>query len=74
MHLRLNACTLYNYYHIAILCTCMIVLTLVISEAAIVVFSYVEQQSLSCKYSYILRHLLIIVIVSIAVDVIASCM
>ena len=45
MHLRLNACTLYIITYVAILCTCMIVLTLAISEAAIVVFSYVEQQS-----------------------------
>ena len=63
------------YYHIAILCTCMIDLTLAISEAAIVVFSNRTTILLSCKYSYILRHLLIIVVVvNIAVDVIASCM
>ena len=65
------------YYHIAILCTCMIdqLVTLAISEAAIVVFSNRTTILLFCKYSYILRHLLIIVVVvNIAVDVIASCM
>ena len=46
---------------------------LAISEAAVAVFSYRITLLLSCKYSYILRHLLTIV-VNIAVDVIASCM